>query len=168
MIETERLIIWPLSYNELCLYASNPQVLAKEMGYGIPESLVDTATQEAIETDLLPFLSDSTKDSRFYTMWIVVEKKEKTIIGGLCFHGDPDEKGCVEVGYGIHERYCNRGYATEALAGMIEWLKDDTTVATLMAETEQENGGSIRVLEKNGFVQERRKDTLLYSLQLRT
>lgn len=168
MVETERLLIKPLSYSELSLYASHPQVLAEEMGYAVPDALVDSATREAIESDLLPFLSDLNNDSTFYTMWVIVEKREKCIIGGLCFHGEPDEHGNAEVGYGIHETHGNRGYATEALAGMIEWLKAKTTVITLLAETELKNGGSIRVLEKNGFVPERRKETIMFSLRLRT
>jgi [ribosomal protein S5]-alanine N-acetyltransferase len=46
-------------------------------------------------------------------MWIIIEKIENAIIGGLCFHGEPDENGALEVGYGIDSDFCNKGYVTK-------------------------------------------------------
>lgn len=101
MIDTKRLKIKPLSYSELYTYSLFPLNLAKELGLKISQSLVDEETKNAIDNDLLPNLSDPTKDPLFYTMWIIIEKFENTIIGGICFHGEPDENKTLEVGYGI-------------------------------------------------------------------
>jgi len=167
MIDTHRLNIRPLSYNELNTYSLSPLTLAKQLGLKISQSLIDEETKEAIDNDLLPNLSDPTKDTRFYTMWIIIEKIENAIIGGLCFHGEPDENGALEVGYGIDSDFCNKGYATEAIGGLINWLKVDNEVNTLLAETEQTNISSIKVLEKNGFKVYNQDDHLIFKLNLR-
>ena len=65
MIETKRLIIRPLSYNELKIYCEDSVLLAKEMNLNVSNSLVNEETQEAIKNDLLPFLVDSNKYAFF-------------------------------------------------------------------------------------------------------
>jgi len=167
MIDTERLKIRPLSYNELCTYSLYPLNLAKELGLKISQSLFNEETKEAIDNDLLPNLSDPTKDSRFYTMWIIIEKFENTIIGGICFHGEPDENEMLEVGYGIDTNYCNKGYATEAIGGLINWLKVNNGANALLAETERTNYSSIKVLQKNGFKIYNQDDNLIFKLNLK-
>lgn len=109
MIETSRLIIKPLSYNELIKHIKSPGDLADDLALKPSKSLIDKETQEAILNDLLPNLSDLTKDPLFYTMWIIIERRGKSIIGGICFHGQPDKNGEVEIGYGIDNEYRNKG-----------------------------------------------------------
>jgi len=151
MIETERLILKPLSYNELIKHIKFPNELARDLELMPSTSLIEKEVQEAILNDLLPNLSDSTKDSLFYTMWIIIEKGIKAIIGGVCFHGEPDENGEVEIGYGTDEDYQNKGYMTEAIFGLIQWAKGNRCIYTLKAETDKTNIASILVLEKNNF-----------------
>jgi Acetyltransferases, including N-acetylases of ribosomal proteins len=151
MIETQRLIIKPLSYNELIKHIQSPNELAEELNLSPSKSLIEKEVQEAILNDLLPNLSDATKDDLFYTMWIMIEKKLKAIIGGICFHGEPDEKGEVEIGYGTDSDYQNKGYMTETIFGLIQWAKNDKRIQSIKAETDKTNTASIVVLEKNNF-----------------
>ncbi|MGV8138864.1 MAG: GNAT family N-acetyltransferase [Mangrovibacterium sp.] len=101
--------------------------------------------------DLLPNLSDSKKDYLFYTMWIVVEKSKRAIIGGICFHGEPDKNGEVEIGYGTDDGYRNGGYMTETISGLVQWATANKKIQIIKAETYKTNTPSIRVLEKNNF-----------------
>lgn len=151
MIETERLIIRPLSYHELIKHAESPYELAKELGLTASKSLLDKEVKEAIINDLLPNMTDPDKDPLFYTMWIVIEKTEKAIIGGICFHGEPDDQGEVEIGYGTDTEYRNRGYMSESIEGLVGWLREGRKVKVIKGETDSLNFSSIRVLEKNGF-----------------
>ena len=151
MIETQRLIIRPLSFDELTMHLKSPDKLAEEMGLIPSKSLIDSEAKDAIIHDLLPKLADSNKDSLFYTMWIIIGKSEKAIIGGICFHGEPDENGEVEIGYGIDEDYRNKGYMTETIDGLIHWLQNNKKARAVIAETDYSNRSSIRVLEKNDF-----------------
>ena len=151
MIETDRLIIKPLSYDELSKHLISPEELANDLGLTASQSLKDKETNDAIMNDLLPGLKDPAKDPSFYTMWIVIEKSKNAIIGGICFHGEPDEEGTVEIGYGIDNDYRNKGFMTETLKGIILWLRNNKKVRIIQAETDSANISSIKVLEKNGF-----------------
>lgn len=153
MIETERLLIKPLLAEELIKHIKFPDELANELGFKPSKALIDEETQEAIINDLLPNIVDPNKDSLFYTMWIIIEKKEKAIIGGICFHGQANERGEVEIGYGIDDEYMNKGYMTETIRFLLEWLEKRNDVRIVKAETEQTNISSIKVLEKTGFKQ---------------
>lgn len=166
MIETKRLIIKPLSYNELRKYLKSPNELAREMGMIPSQSLIDIETLEAIKRDLLPYMTDSNKDPLFYTMWIVIDKMQNTIIGGICFHGEPDANGEVEIGYGTDNDFRNKGYMTETLAGLINWVRRSKKVRVIRAETDSSNISSIRVLEKNGFKALQQNEKVVLKLEL--
>ena len=86
----------------------------------------------------------------WYAMWMI-ELRDGTHIGELCFRGvSPD--GAVEIGYGIDERYQDRGYATEAVSAVTAWAAQQGGITRVEAEAEDENIASLRVLEKSGFV----------------
>ncbi|MGV8139221.1 MAG: GNAT family N-acetyltransferase [Mangrovibacterium sp.] len=159
MIETKRLILKPLSGSELMKLTKFPNKLAEDLGLTPSASFVEEEVQEAILNDLLPNLSDLNKDYLFYTMWIVVEKSKKAIIGGICFHGEPDEKGEVEIGYGTDDGYRNDGYMTETISGLVQWATANKKIQIIKAETYKTNTPSIRVLEKNNFEIARQNDT---------
>jgi RimJ/RimL family protein N-acetyltransferase len=168
MIETKRLIIKPLSCDELKKHIHSPHELAKDLGLTPSQVLIDKVTQEAILNDLLPNIEDSTKDSLFYTMWIVIEKSKKAIIGGICFHGEPNETREVEIGYGTDEGYRNQGYMTETIAGLVLWIRNNKNVKLIKAETDSQNISSVRVLEKNGFrISQRNDSSVILGLELK-
>ena len=167
MIETKRLIIKPLSSDELKKHINSPNELANDLGLIPSQILIDKETQEAILNDLLPNIEDSNKDSLFYTMWIVIEKSKKAIVGGICFHGEPNENGEVEIGYGTDDGYRNQGYMTETIAGMVQWIRCNKDVKIIKAETDNENISSVRVLEKNGFkIYQRNDNSVILGLEL--
>jgi ribosomal-protein-alanine N-acetyltransferase len=49
--------------------------------------------------------------------------------------------------------YRNKGYASEALSGLIDWAKQDGSLCQILADTPVDNNSSEKVLEKNGFQQ---------------
>ena len=168
MIETKRLVLRPLSHNELIRHVKSPSELARDLGLTPSTSLIEKEAQEAILGDLLPNLSDSAKNPLFYTMWIIIEKSIKAIIGGICFHGEPDEKGEIEIGYGTDSDHQNKGYMTEAISGVIQWAKSNKYVHIIKAETDKTNIASILVLEKNNFkLIEQNKNSTVMKLKIR-
>lgn len=46
---------------------------------------------------------------------------DRTMVGRIGFHGPPDEDRMVEIGYIVDEPYRRRGYALEAMDGMMAW-----------------------------------------------
>ncbi len=167
MIETKRLAIKPLNSDQLEKYINSPDELAADLGL-IPSLVpMPDEVKDAIRNDLLPMISDPTKDTLFYTFWIIVEKSRSAIVGGICFHGEPDENGEVEIGYGIDEPFQNRGYMSETIAGLTRWVSENNRAKVIKAETESNNIASIRVLEKNGFkVSPQIDDALILKLEL--
>jgi RimJ/RimL family protein N-acetyltransferase len=63
-------------------------------------------------------------------------------------HATPGE---IEVGYGILPAFQRRGFATEAVQGMMEWVRSRMRVDAFVAQTFPHLAASIRVLEKSGF-----------------
>ena len=61
----------------------------------------------------------------------MIEKSNKAIIGGICFHGEPDENGQVEIGYGTDEEFRNKGYMTETISGLVDWTRENKTIKAI-------------------------------------
>lgn len=57
----------------------------------------------------------------------------------------------VLLGYSVLDAFQNRGYATEAVLGMIPTIFSHPRISRIMATTFPELKASIRVLEKTGF-----------------
>ena len=70
-------------------------------------------------------------------------------VGGIGFKSAPNERGEVEIGYGICHSFQGRGVATEAVVALCDFAKPRARV--VLAETDRENVASQRVLEKSGF-----------------
>jgi len=59
-----------------------------------------------------------------------------------------------EVGYMLFPDYYNKGLMTEALAAVIDYGFNNICLHSLEGQVTPENIGSIKVLERNGFVRE--------------
>ncbi|MFA9381877.1 MAG: GNAT family N-acetyltransferase, partial [Acetanaerobacterium sp.] len=65
--------------------------------------------------------------------------------------GRPNEKGEIEVGYGIHAPYRCHGYMTEAMQAICGWALKQPSVLSITAETEKDNISSGIVLQRCGM-----------------
>ncbi|MBP9187290.1 MAG: GNAT family N-acetyltransferase [Bacteroidia bacterium] len=154
MIETERLKLIPLNHQQVELLKQKPKVLAQLLGttyqpfQHAPETINDHI--EAIE-----FWLHNTKlnpaNFEWFTNWEIILKSENVTIGGIGFTGTPDELGETEVGYGIDIRYFNKGFATEALAAIMQWAFKHEKLSAIKANTLINHIASQKVLIKNGF-----------------
>ncbi len=88
---------------------------------------------------------------------LILDPKEKRVVGSVVFHGRPDEGGCTEVGYGIERTSQGHGYATEALASVMDWAFE-AGAGCIFAVTPTWHTASIRVLEKCGFARAGTRD----------
>lgn len=76
----------------------------------------------------------------------------RTLVGSGGFTRPPDANGVVEIGYGTLEAFQKRGYATEAAHALAEFALSQSEVTQVIADVLPENVGSVRVLQKSGFV----------------
>jgi len=84
-----------------------------------------------------------------------------TAIGGIGFHGAPDESGRVEIGYGLAESARGQGYAREALAAIIAHAAAHGAT-TVLGDADQDNTASQRVMLAAGMTLLREDAELKY------
>ena len=79
------------------------------------------------------------------------------LAGGIGFIlGTGERAGTASLGYWLGRRYWGRGVMTEAVQGATKWAFETLRVRRVWANVMGANIGSIRVLEKAGFVLEAR------------
>ena len=88
----------------------------------------------------------------WYAVWYIeLKNSPRTIVGDFCFKG-LNADGTVEIGYGLYDGCCGRGYMTEALEAVCKWAVLQPRVKRIEAETAPENTASQRVLFRVGFM----------------
>ncbi|GLW49705.1 acetyltransferase [Streptomyces sp. NBRC 14336] len=87
-----------------------------------------------------------------FGVFVLVRREDDRAVGGLGFHGAPDEEGRVEIGYDLAAPARGNGYATEALQALSAWALARDDVRTLMATVEHINWPSQAVVKRAGFV----------------
>ena len=93
MIETERLILKPLTYDQLLKYAKCDNSLEKELNLNLTSRIISPELKEALEQTIIPNVADKTKNHLYSTLWTAISKKENKMIGDLCIIGEPNSKG---------------------------------------------------------------------------
>ena len=151
MIETERLRLLPLTYDQLLLYIRADNSLERELFLNDSTRIISPDLKDALEKMILPKVANPKKNYLYSTLWTLILKEELKMVGDLCFYGEPDEDGIIEIGYGMYDEFQSKGYMTEAVGGMIEWAKTQPNVRCIIADSTKENKASLRVLEKNKF-----------------
>jgi RimJ/RimL family protein N-acetyltransferase len=152
MVETERLLIRPLTYDQLLLYKKGDHSLERELGIEDSLFIISPELLEALDETILPNVANTNRNYLFSTLWTLISKDENKMVGDLCFLGEPDEEGQIEIGYGTYPSAQKKGYMTEAVAGIILWAKDQPHVRSVIASTAKDNEPSSAVLVKNHFL----------------
>jgi [ribosomal protein S5]-alanine N-acetyltransferase len=83
---------------------------------------------------------------------IVLREGDRPVIGTINFHGPPDERGMLEVGYSLLPQFRGRGYAIEAVRALLAWAGRDPIVRVFRASVSPDNERSLHLIGKLGFV----------------
>ena len=134
MIETKRLKIYAASKEQMDAFIAAQSVPVLKAAY----------------TEMLEGAINHPDRWEWYAIWMI-ERKDGTHIGELCFKGITEEE-TAEIGYGIAENYQGCGYATEAVSALVDWALNQPGVSCVTAQTEASNIASQRVLQKSGFI----------------
>ena len=97
MIETERLTLRPLTYDQLVKYIKCDHSLEEELHLNETSRTISPALKEAFEQTILPNVADKTKNYLYTTLWTAILKSEKKIVADLCIVGEPNENGEIEI-----------------------------------------------------------------------
>jgi RimJ/RimL family protein N-acetyltransferase len=160
-LNTERLTLLPLNVRSLELSLKHYAEMQSDLGLNINETILDEEMEYAMKVRLRKVLED-VDNYLWLTNWAIVLKEENTIIGFMILKGYPNENGEVIVGYVIDETYRKKGYATEALKGLTQWIFQNPKALCVIADTEKTNIASHKVLEKLGAIQYKETDELIW------
>ena len=94
---------------------------------------------------------DTAVEMGAYGSYQIVRLEDDLVIGDIGFHGPPDSSGTVVIGYGLAPGARGQGYATEALAALIEWALMQPEVNVVNADAALDNRASQRVMERAGM-----------------
>ena len=114
------------------------------------------------DSDPAAGIATATDDPGRFGSYKLVPRTHGLVIGTAGFYGPPDASGEVTIGYGMVETEWGQGYGTAAVAGLVEICRVHGGVTVINADTDLDNVGSQRVLEKNRFQRVRSTDTLHY------
>lgn len=145
MLETPDLILRQLvasDAKDIFAYASNPHV-SRYVFWEPHRTILDSRS-------MIRYMQQKMKMGE-PSSWGIVLKETQKVIGTIGFVEISHEHQCAEVGYSLDERFWNHGYATQALARVLNFAFLQLQCNRVEAFFNVQNPASGRVMEKNGM-----------------
>lgn len=148
ILETQRLIIRAISAedkNAVYSYRSNTEI--NQYLSFVPESLENVAA----------FIAKNPKEFNLPETWfqlVLTLKNTNEVIGDVGVHFFGAENKQIELGYTLNSMYQNKGFATEALVKVIDFLFTDLKKHRIVLSIDPENKASIQLAERLTFRKE--------------
>lgn len=153
MIVTERLRLVPATQALVRAALAGREALAAAIGTAVPETWPHQyLDRQALEYTLERVGGPPAREG-WWLHFVVLEGggTGPLLIGTAGFKGPVSADGSVEIGYGIVADQQRRGYASEAVRGLLAQAFAVPEVRRVVAETLPELVGSIGVLRRCGF-----------------
>ena len=147
-LETERLVLFPYTKENLALFNSDLPGFEKEYGVVYRGEELD----HLLKGFLLKLEQEIAEDEEhylFFTEFLIVLKENGHVIGSIDYKYVPRD-GVTEVGYGMNPKYTGHGYMTEALSAFLD-LGKKLGIRAVLADTRPDNVRSQNVLKRCGF-----------------
>lgn len=162
-IETERLMLIPLSPKLLRLWAQDIEALDKELSCSYMAEPMDGFFLDIVRHQLE--ITEKDPDNYlWHSFWLLMRKSDRVIVGSADFKDVPNTFCEVEIGYGLGAAFQHNGYMTEAVMAMCEWALKQEGVKAVIAETDLDGYASQRILGRCGFKELSRGETLWWRL----
>jgi len=150
-ITTSRLELVSISASFIeALLGGRPFIAEGIGGFGLPRGWPDEHDRRFLETRL-----EQMREDPGVQVWLaraMVQRRDplKPMIGHIGFHGPPRE-GALEVGYTVFEPYRRRGYAQEAIRGLMVWAFNEQGISRFIVSISPDNAPSLALADKFGF-----------------
>ncbi len=149
-LHTQRLLIRNFNASDLeafLAYRNDPEV-AKYQSWSLPY------TREKAEA-FIREMQDVHAPKQGDWLQLALELKETgAMIGDVAFGVKVDDARQATVGFTIASAHQKKGYATEAMTALLDYLFEDVDMHRVVADCDTENIGSWKTLEKLGFRRE--------------
>jgi ribosomal-protein-alanine N-acetyltransferase len=122
--------------------------LQRELGVQVPAGWTQTISARL---RLKQLAADASEQP-----WLVratVLRAARCIVGSVGFHGPPDGRGRVEIGYDVVETERRKGYARESVAGLTDWAFATGRADVCVASVSPGNAPSLALVRSLGFRQ---------------
>ena len=153
MIETARLLLIPATLESLHAEAAHDwAAMARSIGAAAPAQW----PPDLYDDDAVAWSIDVLDSGAARAPWTGYYFTLKTndaplLIGAGGFNTPPDAEGRVELGYSVLEAHRRKGYAHEAVEGLVACAFAAPEVSAVIAHTLPDLVASIGVLDKSGF-----------------
>jgi RimJ/RimL family protein N-acetyltransferase len=155
-IDTERLILYPMTLENLHTASKDLQAVVQDYGASLPYiGFWEMLGKRKLYKAKKALITNNPASWLLTTSWLIIERSALMYVGDAGFKGIPSG-GAVEIGYGMLEDFRNKGYMTEAVGVLtrMAFLQKQYTVKRAVALTLPENISSHRVLEKNQYTRQ--------------
>ena len=154
-IETPRLLLRHIPPAALHAGLSgNRQAVEQSLRANVPSDLID-------EPDVLRHAANRLAEDPGYLPWsarAILLKASLHMVGHVRFHGQPDAdylhpfvRHAIEFGYAIFAAHRRRGYAEEAVRGLMQWARQAHGVDRFVVTIGPDNAASTHLAAKLGF-----------------
>lgn len=162
--ETDRLLLIPLNSQQLHDWALDLKKLENELNVTYEAEPMEGIFLQIVKGQY-EIINKNEENFMWHSFWLIVNKKDRIVIGSADFKDAPNQKGQVEIGYGLGDNFTGNGYMTEAILKMIDWAFSNKEVSEIIAETENDNIKSKSVLTRCGFKEASKGDTTWFGLK---
>lgn len=156
-LHSSRLSLWALPYQQLLSLSKNRNDLEMDLGLCRSEFEINAGDDflsefaQALHNFVLPQVKLNPSSYEWFSHWLIIDRNAHTTVGGIGANGLPDENGQVMIGYYVDSKFENRGFATESVICLTDWMRSHPKLERVIADTLIENRASQRVLQKAGF-----------------
>lgn len=142
IIETERLILRPITLEdaEVCFNWNSDERVTRFMSYSTLTDISQT----------IDWIKSTLVDKNEWN-WAFVLKEGNRVIGTGSIGPDAKMEGYWGMGYNLNYDFWNKGYATEAMKAIINFVYRELGITKICACYAVENPASGRVMEKCGL-----------------
>ncbi|MEU0103284.1 GNAT family N-acetyltransferase [Streptomyces sp. NPDC006267] len=141
---TARLVLHPMTVSEAERVVTGESDSGARWGPGYPTDGDVSAARRFLTT------CANTGDPQPFGDYEIRRRVDGRAIGGVGFHGPADENGSVTIGYGIVPSARGRGYASEALRGLLLFARAHG-VTRVKGDADHDNIASQHVMTAVGM-----------------
>ncbi len=148
VIETERLILRkPTDEDIKPLYelSQNEEVM---LYFGTEPFLKEAQAKEEVDWYLKIWKEETG------TRWVISLKGGEDLIGEIGYFDYEKKHRKAEIGYKLASRHWRKGYMSEALLAVLDFMYKNVNINRVEALVDPRNPASYKLLEKHGFKQE--------------
>lgn len=162
-LKTERLELVPLLPYQLRLWVEDIPKLEKDLKCSYQAEPMEGLFLEIVK-EQLEKVEKNTNDYLWYNFGLLIRKSDQVVVGSADFKDIPNTDQEVEIGYGLGKDFEHHGYMTEAVQAMCKWALEQENVSHIIAETDVDGFASQRILQRCGFIETRRDETIWWRL----